>query len=56
MVGWGEWMGGWKKGVQAADEEAERVDRQKAAFGAETLAKLKDINVLVVGMRGVGVE
>jgi hypothetical protein len=53
---WGEWMGGWKKGVQAADQEADRVDRQKAAFGAETLAKLKDINVLIVGMRGVGVE
>jgi len=53
---WGEWMGGWKKGVLAADKEADRVDRQKAAFGAETLAKLKDINVLIVGMRGVGVE
>ena len=49
-------MGGWKKGVVAADGEADRLDRQKAAFGAETLSKLKDLNVLIVGCRGVGVE
>ena len=49
-------MGGWKKGVVAADGEADRLDRQKAAFGAETLSKLKDLNVLIVGLRGVGVE
>ena len=42
---WGEWMTG----------EAARIDRQKDAFGAE-MAKLKDLNVLVVGCRGVGVE
>ena len=57
MVTWGEWMGGWKAGLAGeADGEAARIDRQKAAFGAETLAKLKDLNVLVVGQRGVGVE
>ena len=54
---WGEWMTGWKTGLaDEADGEAARIDRQKAAFGAETLAKLKDLNVLVVGCRGVGVE
>ena len=49
-------MGGWKKGVVAADGEADRLDRQKAAFGADTLSNLKDLNVLIVGLRGVGVE
>ena len=48
---WGEWMGGWKVGG-SENAEADRLDRQKAAFGAETLAKLKDLNVLCVGMRG----
>jgi tRNA A37 threonylcarbamoyladenosine dehydratase len=52
---WGEWMGGWKAGMEK-DAEADRVDRQKAAFGAETLAKLKDLNILIVGLRGTGVE
>ncbi len=55
-VEWGEWMGGWKVGESEGGTEQERIDRQKAAFGAETLAKLKDINVLIIGMRGVGVE
>jgi ubiquitin-activating enzyme E1 len=55
-VEWGEWMGGWKVGESEGGDESERIDRQKAAFGAETLAKLKDINVLIVGLRGVGVE
>ena len=49
-------MGGWKEGLSEGGDEAERIDRQKAAFGAETLAKLKDLNVLIVGMRGVGIE
>jgi hypothetical protein len=31
-------------------------NRQKAAFGAETIAKLKDLHVLIIGLRGVGVE
>lgn len=54
---WGDWMGGWKAGLEdEKDGEADRIDRQKAAFGAETLAKLKDLNVLILGMRGVGVE
>lgn len=52
---WGEWMSGWK-GAEDTDGEAARIDRQKAAFGADTLAKLKDINVLIVGLRGTGVE
>ena len=54
---WGDWMTGWKAGQEnELDGEAARIDRQKAAFGAETLAKLKDLNVLMVGCRGVGVE
>ena len=54
---WGDWMTGWKAGQEnELDGEAARIDRQKAAFGAETLAKLKDLNVLVIGCRGVGVE
>jgi ubiquitin-activating enzyme E1 len=48
-------MGSWKAAADKS-EEAERLDRQKAAFGAETLAKMKDLNVFVIGMRGVGVE
>ena len=52
---WGEWMGGWKLG-SAIDQEAERIDRQKAAFGHETIARLKDLNVLIIGCAGVGVE
>ena len=52
---WGEWMGGWKATDQQ-DDEADRLSRQKAAFGAETLTKLKELNILVVGLRGVGVE
>ncbi len=54
---WGAWMGGWKAGARdAGDGEAARLDRQKAAFGADTLARLKDLNVLVLGCRGAGVE
>ena len=50
-------MGGWKAGLEGGkDAEADRIDRQKAAFGAETLAKLKDLNILIIGLRGVGVE
>ncbi|EED92895.1 ubiquitin activating enzyme 2, partial [Thalassiosira pseudonana CCMP1335] len=30
--------------------------RQKAAFGHDTIARLKDLNVLIVGCMGVGVE
>ena len=46
-------MGGWKLGA-AIDQEAERIDRQKAAFGHDTIARLKDLNVLIVGCAGVG--
>ena len=38
------------------DEEQERIDRQKAAYGGDTVARIKDLNVLVVGCKGVGVE
>ena len=45
----------WKVGADV-DHEAERIDRQKAAFGGDTVARLKDLNVLIVGCGGVGVE
>jgi hypothetical protein len=54
-VNWGDWMGSYKTG-SLVDNESERIDRQKAAFGGETIARLKDLNVLIVGMQGVGVE
>lgn len=54
-VTWGEWMGAHKTGA-AIDHEAERIDRQKAAFGHDTIARLKDLNVLILGVGGVGVE
>jgi len=54
-MNWGEWMGSWKTGA-SIDQEAERIDRQKAAFGGDTVARLKDLNVLIVGCRGTGVE
>lgn len=41
---------------EQVDHEAERIDRQKAAFGGDTVARLKDLNVLIVGLKGVGVE
>eukprot|EP00929_Paragymnodinium_shiwhaense_P064671 TRINITY_DN3242_c0_g1_i1.p1 TRINITY_DN3242_c0_g1~~TRINITY_DN3242_c0_g1_i1.p1 ORF type:complete len:1240 (+),score=397.46 TRINITY_DN3242_c0_g1_i1:75-3794(+) len=53
---WGEWMGAWKAEEGKADEEQDRLSRQAAAFGGETTARLKDLNVLIVGCRGVGVE
>ena len=52
---WGDWMGSWKVGDQI-DQEAERIDRQKAAFGGDTISRLKDLNVLIMGCQGVGVE
>ena len=52
-ITWGEWMGSWKTSL---DEETERIDRQKAAYGAESVARIKDLHVLVLGMQGVGVE
>ena len=55
-VNWGEWMGSWKVHTDQIDQEAERIDRQKAAFGGETISRLKDLNVLIVGCKGVGVE
>jgi len=54
-VSWGDWMGSWKVGNDI-DQEAERIDRQKAAFGGETISRLKDLNVLILGCKGVGVE
>ena len=44
---WGDYLGGWKLGA-SIDQEAERIDRQKAAFGHETIARLKDLNVLII--------
>ena len=32
--------------------ENERLTRAAAAVGAETLAKLKDLNILVIGCKG----
>lgn len=55
-VSWGDWMGSWKVNADDLDHEAERIDRQKAAFGGETISRLKDLNVLIVGCAGVGVE
>jgi len=54
-VTWGEWMGAHKTGDDV-DHESERIDRQRAAFGGDTIARLKDLNVLIVGCAGVGVE
>lgn len=54
-VDWGEWMGSHKTGDDV-DNESERIDRQKAAFGHDTIARLKDLNVLIIGCAGVGVE
>ena len=53
---WGDWMGSWKVHTDQIDQEAERIDRQKAAFGGDTISRLKDLNVLVIGCSGVGVE
>lgn len=49
-------MGSWKIGADQIDQEAERIDRQKAAFGGDTISRLKDLNVLMIGCQGVGVE
>jgi len=49
-------MGAWKAEAGEVDDEAERVDRQKAALGEEGVARLKDLNVFIIGCRGVGVE
>eukprot|EP00913_Durusdinium_trenchii_P008426 g7913.t1 len=38
------------------DVEQDRLSRAQAAFGGETMARMKDINVLILGCRGVGVE
>ena len=46
---WGDWMGSWK-GTEETDHEQERIDHQKAAFGTDTLQRLKDINVLIIGV------
>jgi len=53
---WGEWMGAWKAEAGLVDVEQDRLSRAQAAFGGETLARMKDLNVLVLGCRGVGVE
>jgi len=45
-------MGAWK----TLDMENERLTRAAAAVGAETLAKLKDLNILVIGCKGTGIE
>lgn len=55
-VSWGEWMGSWKASLGEVDAEQERIDRQKAAFGGDTVARIKDLNVLIVGSAGCGVE
>lgn len=46
-------MGAWKEDV---DEESERLDRQKAAFGADSIGRIKDLNILILGLQGVGIE
>ncbi|OLQ10136.1 Ubiquitin-activating enzyme E1 1 [Symbiodinium microadriaticum] len=56
MAAWGDWMGAWKAEEGQIDVEQDRLSRAQAAFGGETLARMKDINVLVLGCRGVGVE
>jgi len=53
---WGDWMGAWKAEEGQIDVEADRLTRAVAAFGGETMARMKDINVLILGCRGVGVE
>jgi len=53
---WGDWMGAWKAEAGQTDVEQDRLSRAQAAFGGETLARMKDINVLIIGCRGVGVE
>eukprot|EP00448_Togula_jolla_P023889 CAMPEP_0170591992 /NCGR_PEP_ID=MMETSP0224-20130122/12696_1 /TAXON_ID=285029 /ORGANISM="Togula jolla, Strain CCCM 725" /LENGTH=1235 /DNA_ID=CAMNT_0010915887 /DNA_START=54 /DNA_END=3762 /DNA_ORIENTATION=- len=53
---WGEWMGAWKADEGKVDEEQDRLSRQNAAFGGDTSARMKDLNVLIVGCRGVGIE
>jgi ubiquitin-activating enzyme E1 len=53
---WGQWMGAWKAEAGAVDVEQDRLSRMHAAMGADTGAKIKDINVLVIGCRGTGVE
>ena len=40
-------MGAWKEDV---DEESERLDRQKAAFGADSIGRIKDLNILILGL------
>lgn len=35
------------------DMENERLTRAAAAVGAETIAKLKHLNILIVGCRGI---
>jgi ubiquitin-activating enzyme E1 len=51
-VQWGSWMGAWKK----MDVENERLDRQQAALGSDSVSRIKDLNILVLGCSGVGVE
>ena len=37
-------------------EEMDKYSRQIGTFGIETMAKLKQLDVLVIGMRGLGFE
>lgn len=53
---WGQWMGAWKAEAGAVNEEADRLSRQEAALGSEMGARMKDLNILVIGCRGAGVE
>jgi ubiquitin-activating enzyme E1 len=53
---WGQWMGAWKADAGMVDMEKERLTRQEAAVGGDTFAKMKGLNVLIVGCRGTGVE
>ena len=52
-ISWGEGLGSWKTNI---DEETERIDRQKAAFGGDTVARIKDLHCCIIGCQGVGVE
>lgn len=49
-------MGAWKAEAGAVNDEEERLSRQAAALGAEMGSRMKDLNILVVGCRGTGVE
>jgi len=52
FTAWGEYMCAHK----VMDEEKERLTRMEAVVGAEGMAKLKDLRVLIIGCGGAGLE